>query len=959
MLDAAVPVNESQLVGRRQELAAVSRALERVAGGQAAFVELAGEPGIGKTRLLGELAAEAERRGCVVLGGRATEFERDAPYGLWADALDAYLQRLEPARLLRLDGGELGALAVALPAFATHWAGRSRRPSATSCTARSAACSSGSRPRARWCCASTTCTGPTPPRSTCWRRWHGARRSAPCCSRSPTVKARRRARWSPRWATRRGRPARSGSRRRRSAGPRRPRSVAARSRRSSTSSAAATRSTSSSSRARDPTGVSRPPAGADIPDAVAAALAGELDALPADARRVLEAAAVAGEPFEPDLVSEVADLGEDITLASLDAVLELALIRPTSVPRRFAFRHPVIRHAVYAAAPGAWRLRAHARAAAALERRGAGPVERAHHVEHAARRGDHAAVDLLAAAAERVSAQAPASAARYLESALRLLPDDAGEADRRIELLQARAYALFAAGQLDAAHAALAQTLELVPSDAWEQRTRLICSQAATEVWSGRPVSAPLRRLRAALSKDPGGPSLAGFSLRMTIAGLSLDDLRFDRVSSIATEGLAQARGIANPFREHAALAMLALGYAAAGHADQARGPLDEAIALLADRDDGEMDPHSQGFCDVGAALSFSGRYEEALRQLRRGVAIDRRTGHGYYIPVLLATQLQPLIQLGRLTDAIAAGEEAVEAAWTSGSPALPLGAHGDLALARQLAGDTDGALRDAREGVRVASASRRWRARAGWTLGLIEAGGQPEAGIATILQAAGGWELPEVVPAERPLVWAALADAELHRVDVAAAERAAARLDTAAAAIDTPLAHSLAARSRAALLLADGRPDEAAALARRGTATTSAPLEAARARAIEGVALAQAGDRDGGVAALKDAADELERFGAQRLRDHALSELRRLGVRTWKRGPTVPRDAEGLHALSPREREVAALVQAGKRNTEIARELFLSLKTVESHTRNIYAKLGVSSRVELATRLGAHDRVS
>ena len=114
------------------------------------------------------------------------------------------------------------------------------------------------------------------------------------------------------------------------------------------------------------------------------------------------------------------------TLASLDAAARARAHPPHLVPRRFAFRHPVIRHAVYAAAPGAWRLRAHARAAAALERRGAGPVERAHHVEHAARRGDHAAVDLLAAAAERVSAQAPASAARYLESALRLLPDDAG-----------------------------------------------------------------------------------------------------------------------------------------------------------------------------------------------------------------------------------------------------------------------------------------------------------------------------------------------------------------------------------------------------------------------------------------------------------------------------------------------------------------------------------------------------
>ena len=49
------------------------------------------------------------------------------------------------------------------------------------------------------------------------------------------------------------------------------------------------------------------------------------------------------------------------------------------------------------------------------------------------------------------------------------------------------------------------------------------------------------------------------------------------------------------------------------------------------------------------------------------------------------------------------------------------------------------------------------------------------------------------------------------------------------------------------------------------------------------------------------------------------------------------------------------ARVLAGKRNTDIAHELFLSLKTVESHTRNI--KLGVSSRVEFITRLSQRDR--
>ncbi len=56
-----------------------------------------------------------------------------------------------------------------------------------------------------------------------------------------------------------------------------------------------------------------------------------------------------------------------------------------------------------------------------------------------------------------------------------------------------------------------------------------------------------------------------------------------------------------------------------------------------------------------------------------------------------------------------------------------------------------------------------------------------------------------------------------------------------------------------------------------------------------------------------------------------------------------------GLESLSRREREVADLVTARKTNREMAAELFLSEKTVESHLRNIFAKLGTSSRVEVA----------
>jgi ATP/maltotriose-dependent transcriptional regulator MalT len=194
--------------------------------------------------------------------------------------------------------------------------------------------------------------------------------------------------------------------------------------------------------------------------------------------------------------------------------------------------------------------------------------------------------------------------------------------------------------------------------------------------------------------------------------------------------------------------------------------------------------------------------------------------------------------------------------------------------------------------------------------------------------------------------VWAALADAELQRGDLEAAKRAATGLKSAAATTRLPLARALAARTQAAMLLAGDRPDEAAETASRDASAIAqaTPLQAARLRAIEGTARARGGNRQDGVALLKQAADEFERSGAQRLRHKALRELRRLGVRTWRRGVTTPPDAAGLDALSPREREVAALVLAGKRNTDIARELFLSLKTIESHTRNIYAKLGVSS---------------
>lgn len=87
------------IAGRKTELAVLDRVLRDLPGSGLTAVQLVGEPGIGKTCLLNEMADRADADGALVLRGAASELDRDLPFWVFVDALDDYLHGLSPRQL--------------------------------------------------------------------------------------------------------------------------------------------------------------------------------------------------------------------------------------------------------------------------------------------------------------------------------------------------------------------------------------------------------------------------------------------------------------------------------------------------------------------------------------------------------------------------------------------------------------------------------------------------------------------------------------------------------------------------------------------------------------------------------------------------------------------------------------------------------------------------------------------
>ena len=665
---------------------------------------------------------------------------------------------------------------------------------------------------------------------------------------------------------------------------------------------------------------------------------------------------MAGEPVGLELADATAAIDLDRALESIDELLRAQLLVPSGVPCRYRFRHPIVRRAVYESAGEAWRLRAHDRAARALAQ-GRGSVSaRAHHVERSATTGDEEAIAVLIAAGTEAAPRAPAGAARWFAAARRLLPDDRSAAPRRLQLLIAGAGALVAAGQLELGLQAQLDAIDLVVPACSALRVRLIGACAGCENLLGRHDAAHARLLRALDELDDHGSADAA-ALQIELAADAIFDSDFTAMADWAQRALVTARTLGDPSSRAVAAALSCFANYTLGRPQLAEIARSEAVATLDGMDDDALAARLDAPYYLGYAEYFCERYDDAIRHLQRGIAVARARGQGQFLVPTMVGLAFSLEVRGRLAEAAETADGAVEAARLAGNRQLVGFALVVEAWTAAMRGDLEQAIRAGEEAlasIEGLDESVLTRSNRETVAVAFIAAGDPERGLRQA-RLAGAPDFARVDPGRRCWLYAHMAQAELALGRRAAAEDWLVRGERTTQDLDLPLRAAEILHARALLLLADGRPRAAADTARAAierAEAVGAVIQSARSRTLLGGALGRAGQREEAVGLLREAEARLASCGAQRLRSEAARELRRLGRRTaapQRRGA----GGAGLDALSGREREIADLVAHGHTNRRIATQLYLSEKTVESHLTKVFAKLRVSSRAEVAERIG------
>jgi DNA-binding CsgD family transcriptional regulator len=658
---------------------------------------------------------------------------------------------------------------------------------------------------------------------------------------------------------------------------------------------------------------------------------GRVEVLPAATRRLMLVAAAesAGDPGLVWRAAERLGIGAEAAWPAADAGL-------LTIGERVLFRHPLVRSAVYRAAPARERRAAHQALAAATDPR-ADPDRRAWHRAQATPGPDEDVAAELERSASRAQARGGlAAAAAFLERSTALTLDPARRAGRALAAAQAK----YQAGAFDATLRLLV-TAEAGPLDELQRpRADLLRGQVAFS--SSRGSDAPPLLLKAARQFQPLDSRLA----------------RETYLDALAAATFAGRLALGGGMREVAEAAL------AAPPRQPARGPdlLLDGLALLVTEGYPAGVPVLRQAVSAFRSTDLSA--EEGLRWLwlayraalilwdyaswdaLSGLQVRLASDAGALImlPIAFNTRAGMHMFAGEFAEAaamVAQGESVIEA---TGSSITPYGALA-LTVFRGQEAQAAHLLQTATD-----DAERRGEGRAlnyiGWAAAVLyNSLGRYEEALAAAQRAS------EDRPAVEFASWA-LVELIEAAVRSGVPERAAGalqRLTGIARACGTDWALGAEARSRA--LVSDGTAAEnlyREAIDRFGR--TRLRVDLARARLLYGEWLRRERRRRDARAQLGSAYEIFDSIGAAAFAERARTELRAAGGHVRQHTVEMP------DTLTAQEALIARLAGDGASNPEIAAQLFISRSTVAYHLRKVFAKLGVSSRSQLAPALPAQQ---
>ena len=653
-----------------------------------------------------------------------------------------------------------------------------------------------------------------------------------------------------------------------------------------------------------------------------------LTPLPAQTRRLLLVAAAepTGDPLL--LWRAASELGID-----LEAAPPAVAVGLVDFDSQVRFRHPLVRSAVYRAASPEERRDVH-RALAESTDADVDPDRRAWHRAHAATAPDEDVAAELARSAGRAQARGGlAAAAAFLERAAALTPSLARRAQRALDAAQAELQAGAFGAALDLLTAAEAGPLDAL------QRARVDMLRAQIAFASSRRNEAARLLLAVARRLEPLDAALARETYRdaftaAMFAGRLAGAPGLPEVAEAARRAPPSAH---QPRKADMLLDGLAVlftdGYAAATpicrRALQAFCSEDTAV---------EDDLRWLWLASITAANLWDDETWYVLSN--RHVEIAREAGALSELPLALNSLVFAHLFAGELAAAASLVELARAVKEATGSNLAPYGAVGLAALqgrtgeAGELIEASMSEVAPRGEGIGVTVTQ--WanavlcNGRGGFHDALVAA---RQAAEFPHEPAVANWGLTELIEAA----------ARSGRTDLAT--DALDRLATMTRASGSDWALGVEARSRA--LLTDG--DAAEGLyheAIERLSRTRVRVELARAHLLYGEWLRRAGRRRDARAHLRTAHEMLAAMGAEAFAERARRELLATGetVRT--------RSVETRDELTPQETQIARLASDGRTNPEIGTQLFISPRTVEWHLRNVFTKLEIRSRRELAIAL-------